>query len=78
MAKEEIYEGYLLRASVRKLPDGKWNTCVLIRRELPNDTLEKIYTATDTWTSENEAEKHSLNYGKQIVDGEAANASLEF
>lgn len=59
------YEHFELTARPIPLASGKWTTEVRIRR----NAVVRPFTAADEFNTEDEAILHSLNLGRQIIDG---------
>ena len=72
------YKDYVLYAVPYPRPNEQWDTGACIMRDVGNETLTKTFHASNLWDSKEEAEAHSIAYGKQIIDGEAEGATLEF
>ncbi len=66
MKKSVDYRGFTVRAKPILLESGEWNTAVQIKR----DSTAKLFYATDTSKSEEEAVRQSLWLGMRIIDGE--------
>ena len=65
------YKGYVLKAAPYQLADtGEWTTRVVICRDAGDSTIEKPFSAGNTFETREKAIAHSLNFGQQIVDGE--------
>jgi len=70
------YKGFELTACVEQLANsGAWTTRVLITKHLGNETREKFCSAANVFQDKTEAELHSIEFGKQIVDGSYRNAT---
>ena len=50
---------------------GEWSVRVTITRhhDRRSETLEKQYSAKNTYPERNDAERHSIEFGKRIIDG---------
>jgi len=76
MDKAAGYEGYVIQASPYQLAEGgRWSTHLEISR-VDGDLLTTMpYSAGNTHDSEEDAIKHSLNFGRKIIDGEVPGCS---
>lgn len=71
------YKGFVLKAAVEHLRDsGKWSTRALITKHHGNEVKEKFVSAGNTFTDKAEAERHSVEFAKQVVDGQFQNATV--
>lgn len=72
------YKGFELKPAVEHLREsGQWSTRALITKHRPNEVREKFVSAGNTFADKAEAEKHSLEFAKQVVDGKYQNATAE-
>ena len=70
--REFQYKGYVITAIPDQLAEsGRWTVKVSIEKHSPSGVMQRPYSAANTFPTEEEAIKHSLNLGKQIIDGEA-------
>ena len=61
------YKGYLMYPLVHQLrADERWTTQVHVLR----GDLVTLYTASNTWSTREEAELRSLEFGRRVIDGE--------
>ena len=71
------YKSFELRSAVEHLLDsGEWSTRVLITKHHAEGVKEKFCVASNTFQDKPEAESHSIEFGKQIVDGYFLNATV--
>lgn len=71
------YEGFQLQSAVEQhLDSGEWTTRVLITKHHANQVKEKFCSASNTFKDKAEAERHSIEFGKQVVDGRFRNATI--
>lgn len=71
------YKGFELKSAVEHLRDsGEWSTRVLITKHHANEVKEKFCSASNTFRDKAEAESHSIEFGKQVVDGHYQNATI--
>ena len=73
-----LYKDYVLYAVPYPRPNEQWSTDVCIMRDVGEDTHTKTFHASNRWNSEEEADAHSIAYGKQIVDGEIGGVKIGF
>lgn len=73
-----IYKTYEIKPIPLQLEDSKeWTTAVCIAKNHGGHLNERPYTASNTFKTKNEADKHSIEYGKQIIDGKCKGLSAE-
>jgi hypothetical protein len=71
-----VYEGYTLNARPHQLADnGRWTTDIEIWRDDGNTLTVVPYSAANSYESKEAATWHSLNFGRQIIDGEVPGCS---
>jgi len=70
------YTGYLIRPAPLPLATGEWNLEVHISKDRGSDVTERKFSAANTYKTEEEAIKHCINFGKQIIDGKAENLTV--
>jgi hypothetical protein len=66
------YKGFELSPSPYQMKaTGEWSVRVTITKHhnSRSETLEKRYTATNTYPERLDAERHSIEFGKRIIDG---------
>lgn len=72
------YKGFMLQAAVEHLRDsGRWSTRALITRHHANEVKEKFVSTANTFPDKVEAERHSVEFAKEVVDGKYQNATTE-
>jgi len=72
------YKGFELKPAVEHLREsGRWSTRALITKHHANEVREKFVSAANTFADKAEAEQHSLEFAKQVVDGKYQNATAE-
>lgn len=70
--KEFQYKGYIVKAKPYQLAEsGQWTVNVIIGKHHGGSYSEKPYYAKNAYPTEEGAIKHPLNFGRQIIDGEA-------
>jgi hypothetical protein len=71
------YKDYEVHAASLLLPSGEWSLEVHITSQQGDEIQTKPFTGSDTFFSEVEAIRHCLDFGKQIIDGEVEDCSVE-
>ena len=74
------YKGFELSSASLHLTDfDSWTPSVSIMKhhDARHETLECTYRASNTFKTKEEADKHSINYGKEIIDGKHQSVSIE-
>ena len=72
-----IYKGFELSPAVEHLLDpGEWSTRILITKHHAHEVKEKVFSASNTFKDKLEAEDHSIEFGKKIVDGHYKGATI--
>lgn len=67
------YKGFELTPSPHQLREtGEWTLQVTITKHhnARGETLEKQCSASNTFKKKEDAERHAIEFGKQIVDGQ--------
>ena len=63
------YKGHKIKAMPYQLPKSKrWALELQILAPNGNDILSKVFSAVNTYETEQQADLHCLNLGKQIID----------
>ncbi|MDI1246042.1 MAG: HlyU family transcriptional regulator [Rhodoferax sp.] len=72
------YKGFELKPAVEHLREsGLWSARALITKHNANEVRQKFVSAANTFSGKAEAEQHSLEFAKQVVDGNCQNATIE-
>lgn len=74
------YEGFELSASPYQFPDtGEWGVMVVVTKhhDLRSETLEKRFSASNPFKNKEDAERHAIQFGKDIIDGKHATLSVD-
>lgn len=69
--------GYEIEAHPDRLQSGEWSLNIDVVVHRTDRVTARNFTALDTFPSEVEAIKNCLNFGKQIIDGEVENCSVD-
>jgi len=67
------YKGFEISSASHQLfNDGEWTLRVVIikHHDSRGETLTKLFLGNNTFTSQVEANFHSVEFGKKIVDGQ--------
>jgi hypothetical protein len=71
------YKGFVLTAAVEHLTDtDEWSTRVLVTKHHSAGPKEKFVSAANTYKDKAEAEHHSIEFGKQMIDGNYQGATV--
>jgi len=81
------YKGYFIHPRPTKIarvygppqledPTGKWRIHLYISRGKSEDSEAREFHAANFYKSKGEATKHCIEFGKQIIDGKTAPASI--
>lgn len=64
------YKKYEVRAASQQLAEsGEWTLRAVISFHKENETAEKIVSTANTFKTEEEANHHSLEFGRRVIDG---------
>ncbi|MFX0202438.1 MAG: DUF6566 family protein [Candidatus Hodarchaeota archaeon] len=73
-----IYKGYEIRPAPYQLQGSeRWNINLYIAIEKGNQRAERNFTAGSSYETKDEAIRHCINFGKQIIDGQVENCTVE-
>ena len=73
-----MYKGYQIHATPMQRTDtGEWTMQITIAKHHEDEVRERIYYASNCYNTREEAEMCCINFGRQIIDGNAANCSVE-
>ena len=71
------YKGYEIRAVPHQLADsGEWTVNIVILKHRSDQVASRQFSASNTFKSRDEAVKHCLVFGRQIVEGKAGNCTV--
>ncbi len=71
------YKGYLIRpATLQLAASGEWTLELYIAKDKDSEFVERKFSAGNTFKTEEEAIKHCINFGKQIIDGKSENCTV--
>lgn len=74
------YKGFELSPSSYQLRDtGEWEARVTITRhhDSRDESLEKQVSAKSTFKNKEDAERHAIEFGKEVIDGKHAAVSAD-
>lgn len=75
---EAMYKGYIIHATPMQRADtSEWTMQITIAKHHKNEVRERIYYAGNCYKTREEAVMHCLNFGRQVIDGDAVNCSVE-
>jgi hypothetical protein len=73
-----MYKGYEIHATPKQRRDsGEWTMEITISRHHEGEVRERMYSAGDSYTTLEEAVAHCVNFGRQVIDGNTPNCSVE-
>ena len=79
MRAVDYYKGYGIRVRSRRLRDtDKWNTEIVIEREVTDKRFRKEFVASNQWDDEKAAIAGCIQFGQRIIDGEVEGCSVDF
>lgn len=71
------YKGYTIRSTSIQIADSnKWTVAVNIVTPQGDNNLDQPFSSAMTFASQEEADNHSIDFGKQIIDGKHINIYL--
>ncbi|MFH1416105.1 MAG: helix-turn-helix domain-containing protein [Elusimicrobiota bacterium] len=72
------YKDFEIVAVPYQLADSKeWTLNIRIRKFYDNKLISRNFSGSNTFKSKDEAKKHCYNFGKQVIDGEVKNCTVE-
>jgi len=72
------YNGYEIHAAPYQLADtGEWTINIYIFRDHGSRLRSRQFSAGNCFESRDEAVAHCFNFGKQIIDGNSENFTVE-
>ena len=75
----DYYKGYAIRLRSKHLPDiGKWNTEIVIEREVADKRVLKKFVASDLWEDKDAALAGCIQFGRQIIDRQVEGCTVDF
>ncbi len=67
---KDFYKGYEIRPTPDFLTESEeWSIKLQILIDKGYEVIERSFSATGTYKSKEEAIKHCINFGRQIIDG---------
>ena len=71
------YNGYEIRAMPNQLADSKeWTVNISILKHRSDQVASRQFSASNTFTSRNEAVEYCFSFGRQIIDGKSENCTV--
>ena len=72
-----LYKGYEIKSTSIQLQEkDKWTTSVSITQHTGDHATIFPFSAGNTFGTKEDADAHSINFGKQIIDGNYPGLSL--
>lgn len=73
------YKNYFLSSESYQLHDNKkWKVAVMIAKTKNDPATVQTFETNNTFDTEEEANVHAIQYGKEIIDGAHVNITLSF
>jgi len=73
-----LYKGFEIRPAPHELQgSGEWTLHLYITKHHGSQTAEKPFNAANTFATKAEAERHCIEFGKQIIDGKIPNCTTD-
>lgn len=72
-----IYKGFEVEAVPSQLRSGEWTVKIHLSVERDGSTLSRTCDALETFTTREEAIRHCFGFGKQVIDGQVKEFSLD-
>lgn len=74
---EIVYKGYVIVAVPSKIADsGEWTVNIRIEKHTGDQIASRPFSASNTFKTRPEAIQHCFAFGRQIIDGRAANCTI--
>jgi hypothetical protein len=71
------YNGYEIKAIPYQLADSEeWTVNITILKHRSDNVASRQFSASNTFKSRDEAVKHCLAFGQQIIDGKSNNCTV--
>jgi hypothetical protein len=72
-----IYENFEIESTSEQLPGTKkWTTSVNVIKNYGSHVITKKFDSDDTYNTKKEADKYSIAFGQQIIDGKHKGLSV--
>lgn len=72
------YKGYAIRPHPEQLvKNGKWTVNISVAKHRSDSVSNRRFSASNTFPTKEEATAHCFSFGKQIVDGQIKNCSVD-
>lgn len=76
--KEVRYKGYVIKPIPQQLADSdRGNMNLTISKDHRHSVVETQFSAANTFATEEEANEHCINFGKQIIDGKSKTCTVD-
>ena len=73
------YKGYEVHVHSRSLRHtGKWNTAIVIEREVVGKRISKKFVASNQWDDEEAATIGCTQFGRRVIDGKVKDCTVDF
>jgi hypothetical protein len=64
------YEGYVIEERTVQLRDtGRWTLAINLWRDSGDETVVRQFSSATTFATRDEAVRHCINFGRQIIGG---------
>lgn len=71
------YKGCFIHPAPQQLADkGRWSLNLTIGKDNGNEYVQRQFSGSNTFETEEEAIRHCVNFGQQIIDGEAGDLTV--
>jgi hypothetical protein len=75
--KEIQLKGYIIIAHPQQLlKNGQWTVNISIEKRRAGSVTNRQFSAANNYPTKEEATEHCLNFGKQIIDGQAEGCTV--
>jgi len=72
------YKGYVIIAHPEQLVENnEWTVEILIEKTRGGSVSDKPFSESNTFQSKEKATERCFNFGKQIIDGQVKNCSVD-
>lgn len=75
---EVWYKGYkIMPATLQLVESSEWTINLSIGKDKGYEWAERQFSAANTYKTKEEAISHCINFGKQIIDGQSKNCTVD-